>query len=278
MLLSSTDGNDAMLDQQSEVIVRRPLIAGNTDTSLLKIVALVSMIADHVGVAFFPGVLEFRVIGRIAMPLYAWCLVVGSEYTSNALKYALRLFVLGVISQPFYIMALGNSWSKLNILFLLCLGLLAIAGIQKKRWYSQYWAPALCLHVLMVVNVDYGWKGLLFILLLYASRNSRGSIAAAFLASAAFWGMSSYTVTSIFGLHLTFLSGNIFSPLLQTLFKMQSLMWMALPLILIPTRSGIQMPKWLGYGLYPMHLFALMIVGLIIGVPLSYFISSLVTF
>lgn len=256
----------------------RPWIAGNTDTSLLKIIALVSMIIDHVGVAFFPGVMEFRIFGRIALPLYAWCLVVGIEYTHSALKYALRLFVLGVISQPFYIMALGASWSELNILFLLCLGVLAITGIREKRWYSQYWAPALCVLVLLLLDIDYGWKGLLFILLLYASRHSRGSLAAAFLASAAFWGMTSFTVTSVFGMQLTFLNGNIFSPLLQLFFQLQAMIWMALPLILIPTRCGIRMPKWLGYGLYPLHLAALMIAGLILGVPFSHFIALLVKF
>jgi hypothetical protein len=264
-----------MSGKQVIITTRQPALAGNTDTSLLKIVALVCMIFDHVGVAFFPGVMEFRIIGRIALPMYAWSLVVGCEYTHNILKYALRLFILGVISQPLYVMALSGSWTKLNILFQLCLGVLAIAGIREKRWYSQYWAPALCLLLLLVMDIDYGWRGLLFILLLYASRDSKGGLAAAFLAAAAFWGMSSYTVNSIFGMRLAFLSGNIFSPVLQLFFQLQGMIWMALPLILIPTRSHIRMPKWLGYGLYPIHLFLLLVAGLITGIPLSALLSSL---
>jgi hypothetical protein len=260
---------------QASIASRRPRIAGNTDTSLLKIIALVFMIIDHVGVAFFPGVLEFRIFGRIAMPLYVWCLVVGCEYTHNALKYALRLFILGVISQPLYIMVLGSTWTRLNIFFLLGLGVLAITGIKEKRFLSQIWAPALCLLVLFFVDIDYGWRGLLFILFLYASRTSKASLAGAFIASAIIWGMASFSVTSAFGVQFTFLSGNVFSPLLDLFFQLQTMMLLALPLILIQTHSHIRMPKWLGYGLYPIHLFVLLLIGLLTGIPLAWFISTL---
>ena len=255
--------------------VTQPKIAGNTDTSLLKIIALVFMIIDHVGVAYFPTTMELRILGRIAMPLYAWCLVVGSEYTHSAPKYAFRLLVLGVISQPFYVMALNNAWSELNILFLFFLGVLAIEGIKKKRWGSQYWAPALCIVLLQYVRVDYGLNGFLFILLLYAVRGSKSAITAAFLAAAAFWGSVSFPVTSILGLRLSFMDGTIMAPIRNLFFQMQALMWLALPLILIQTHSGLRMPKWLGYGLYPLHLAALILVGLMLGVPLAYFITAL---
>jgi hypothetical protein len=267
-----------MSAQQISAASGGPKLAGNTDTSLLKVIALVSMIIDHVGVAFLPDVRELRILGRIAMPLYAWCLVVGSEYTRNALKYALRLFVLGVISQPLYIMVLGNTWSRLNILFLFCLGVLAIAGIKEKWHYSQFWAPALCLVVVLLVDIDYGWKGFLFILFLYACRHSRSSLAAAFLASAVIWGVYSSSVTSFFGLQFAFLNNNLFSPILRLFFQLQSMMWLALPLILVKTRSKVRMPKRLGYGVYPLHLLALLIVGLLTGIPLYSFISRLAMF
>ena len=140
------------------------------------------MIIDHVGVAFFPSVMELRILGRIAMPLYAWCIVVGSEYTHSTpidMRFE-AVYVLGVISQPFYVMALYNTWSDLNILFLFFLGVLAIEGIKKKRWGSQYWAPALCIILLQYINVDYGLNGFLFISsYLYSVRRSKSAIAAA---------------------------------------------------------------------------------------------------
>jgi len=267
-----------MAANQTALSSDKPILAGNTDTSLLKIIALVCMIFDHIGVAYFPNTVEFRILGRMALPLYAWCLVVGSEYTHNVLKYALRLFIIGIISQPFYVMALDNSWSKLNILFLLCLGVLAIAGIRKKWHYSEFWAPALCFIAALALHIDYGWKGLAFILLLYAVRKSKGGLAAAYLSFAALWGVTSYSVNSVFGLPLSFLNSNLLSPILQVFFRLQSMVWLSLPLILIPTHSRLRMPQWLGYGLYPMHLLTLIIAGLIAGVPFATFLTPLTSF
>ena len=94
-------------------------IAGNQDTSFLKLLALVLMLVDHLGAAIYPHIGELRIIGRMAFPLYAWCLVVGCVKTRCLPKYALRTLGLAVISQPLYMMALNHSWSDFNILFTL---------------------------------------------------------------------------------------------------------------------------------------------------------------
>lgn len=249
-------------------------LAGNMDTSLLKIIALLSMIVDHVGYTMFPDIACLRVIGRIAMPLYAWCIVVGSSYTHNIWKYALRLFLLGLISQPFYIMAIGVY--DFNILFQFALDVLVIAGIQKKRWYSQFWAPVLALGVLYILpTVDYGRLGLVFVLLLYLSRKHKLAIVLAVLAAAVAWSFFSSPVYGCFGMSSQFFYDSPLSPVLSLFFKQQSLIWLSLPLILIPMRSGIKMPKWMGYGLYPIHLIILIGVQLIFGRPFQDVISAL---
>ena len=51
-----------------------PLTGGNENTGLLKVIAILCMIADHIGAKFFPTIAELRVVGRIAFPLFAWCL------------------------------------------------------------------------------------------------------------------------------------------------------------------------------------------------------------
>ena len=216
---------------------------GNTDTSLLKIIALVSMIIDHVGVAFFPDVRELRVLGRIAMPLYAWCLVVGSEYTHNALRYALRLFVLGVISQPLYIMVLGNSWSELNILFLFCIGVLGHRGHQKKCGITANSGRPRFVYCVFAVSISItDGTGFLFILLLYyCARYSKSSLAAAFWRPPLIWGDYSFSVIVVFRLavHL-YERDNLFRPSCELFFQLQALMWLALPLILIPNAFQYQ--------------------------------------
>ena len=63
----------------------------NKDTNLLKLVAMVSMLVDHTGKMFFPQYQIMRIIGRIAFPIYAYCLTVGCVYTKDMVKYVERL-------------------------------------------------------------------------------------------------------------------------------------------------------------------------------------------
>ena len=113
-------------------------LAGNQDTSLLKVIALVLMLIDHTAIVLFRNMEEMRIIGRMAFPIYAWCLVVGSVKTKNIWRYGLRLLLTGLASQPLYMMALSHGWTDLNILFSLCLGLVAIGGKDnKKTWKTK---------------------------------------------------------------------------------------------------------------------------------------------
>ena len=254
--------------------LRQDKLQGNTDTSLLKILALVFMLIDHIGARILTGIPELRIIGRMAFPLYAWCLVVGSVKTRNPWKYTLRLLALAVLSQPLYMLGLQHTWRELNILFTLTVGLLAIIGIREKFCFSQFWAPALCYLLLGYLQVDYGWKGLTFILVLYMARESRGGMIAAYLAYAMFWGSSSSGVRSLFGLPLPFLNWDGINQPLNALFRLQGMVWLSLPLIVIPMHSGIKMPKWLGYGLYPLHLILLIVIRLITGTPFTFLLRG----
>lgn len=249
-------------------------IAGNTDTSFLKILALGFMLLDHLGVVIFPGVTELRVIGRMAFPLYAWCLVVGITKTKDPLRYLLRLLALAVVSQPLYMMALRHGWTNLSILFTLSLSLVALWGMNAKFLGSQFWAPLLCYVALGFLDVDYGWKGLTFILLLYLARGSKSGLCATYLAFALFWGSSTSQVTSLFGYSLSFLSWPGIGTVLSAFFRLQSMAWLSLPLIVLNTNTGLRMPKWLGYGLYPAHLVVLIVLRLLTGTTFAALVSA----
>lgn len=244
---------------------RRDMIAGNQDTALLKIVALAFMLVDHLGATIFPGVSELRVLGRIAFPLYAWCLVVGCCKTRDIYRYALRMLALAVLSQPIYMMALGHEWTDFNILFSLLTGVIAIGGIRVRRYGSQFWAPALAFALQLRLTMDYGWRGLLFILLLYLARQSKGGLVAAFMAFSLYWGTQYSVVSELFGVQLGFLQWRYVGGMLGSFFRLQGMVWLALPLIAIPTRSGARMPRWVGYALYPLHLIVLIACKLLIG-------------
>ena len=239
-----------------------PLSSAGLSANALKLIAVFAMLIDHLGVALFGNLLEMRVLGRIALPLYAWCLVVGNVKTRHPLRYFGRLLLLAAISQPLYMMALNHTWQHLNILFLLALATAAIQGIRLHRYGSQFWGPALCYLALGFCEIDYGWRGLTFILLLYLARESRGGLAAAFLGYALFWGSTSQVVTTFLGFNLSFLRWPGLGDVFTAFFHLQTLAWLALPLILTHTDSGVKMPKWLGYGLYPLHLVLLIVLRL----------------
>ena len=85
----------------------------NHDTNLLKLIACIAMLSDHAGKMLFGtgafddlmyfrvtgDVLKFifpaghimRIIGRLAMPMFAYGIAVGAAYSRNVWKYAASL-------------------------------------------------------------------------------------------------------------------------------------------------------------------------------------------
>ncbi len=235
-----------------------PRTEGNENTGLIKLIAIACMIVDHAGLVFFPKVYEWRVIGRIAFPLFAWCLCVGAVYTRNIWKYALRLLIVGILSQPIYAWAMNHEWYSLNIFFELLLSLLAIAAVRENRMGSRYWGPAAALAAVfsLSLNHSYGWQGFLFIVLLYACRRSRPAMAAFMAAFCLYWGQGTVRLSSLFGFPLitqiSFLPSA--STLLNEFTRIQFWAILALPLILLPMGKRLRVPKWVAYAAYPVHL------------------------
>lgn len=240
--------------------------AGNTATGALKLIALVFMIIDHCGKMFFPSVPEMRILGRIAFPLYVWCMVVGFYYTRNTPRYLLRVLLTGVLSQPLYVYALNHRWTEPNIFLTLFLGLAALWSVRENRFGSRIWGPVLAICLATVLNANYGWQGVLLFLLLYAVRESRPGIAAVMVAYFLFWG-TSYSITrSFFGIPLL-PEGTpdfLFRPL-SAFLRLETFGLLALPMMLIPFPKDLRMPRWLGYALYPAHLAVIILIRILIG-------------
>jgi hypothetical protein len=241
---------------------RKP--AGNTATTWLKIIALVFMFIDHAGKMCFPNIPEMRILGRIAFPIYAWCMIVGFHYTRSVPKYLLRILITGLVSQPLYMIALNHTWKQPNIFLTLFLGLCALWGIREKKYWSHLWAPVAAIILATALKADYGWKGVLAFILIYAVQGSRPGIAAVMTAYFLFWG-SAYNVTSsLFGVEINLNSlPNWLSGPLQAFMRLEAYGLLAMPFILIRFPGDIRMPKWLGYSLYPAHLVLILILKLI---------------
>lgn len=228
-------------------------LAGNTATGWLKVIALVFMFCDHAGKMLLPGVPEMRVLGRIAFPLYCWCMVVGFHYTRSVPKYLLRVACVGLLSQPLYMLALNHTWQEPNIFFTLLLALCALWGIREKWCLSHIWAPVLALMAAVLLNCDYGWKGVLLVLLLHAARHGRSALAAVMVAFCLYWGTGSLPVTDFFGIPLNAVPAP-FSQLTSPFLRTQALAILALPLMLLRFPRDVKLPPWLSYAMYPAHL------------------------
>lgn len=239
----------------------------NRDQGLVKLVAMLTMLIDHIGVVFYPGVMELRIIGRIAFPLFCYGIVTGFMHTRDWRKYALRLLLIGVAAQPFYMLALNHSIRELNVLATLLLGLMSIVGMRERRFGSQVWAPLVCLALAAIQPMDYGWRGVLLIQLMYLARHTAGGFAAMFTVFCLYWGTMSGEITRLFGVPIKPAVSGPLSGVVGVVFsfvRLQGLAILALPLMVGNTRSGIRIPRFVSYAMYPAHLCLLWLLKLLL--------------
>ncbi|AHV97175.1 TraX family protein [Paenibacillus sabinae] len=130
----------------------------------MQLIAMLTMLIDHIGYIFFPRDMEWRYIGRIAFPIYCYALVQGHFHTSSKARYLLRLLAIALIAQIPYNLALDPG--GLNVVFTLLLSELVLIALDKlpKPWLSIVVVlPALW--IMDVLPLDYNAYGLLLVLI-----------------------------------------------------------------------------------------------------------------
>lgn len=140
--------------------------------NMLKIIAAISMVIDHVGMLFFPKVAVFRIIGRLAFPLFAYMIAEGARYTKNKARYFLVMFLPAAVGQSIY--ALYDPKSLYYcILITFSLSVMMIYALQffKKAVFEKAYLRIIggaCLfaasvwfvwHINTLVKIDYGFWG-----------------------------------------------------------------------------------------------------------------------
>ncbi|MDR0294062.1 MAG: conjugal transfer protein TraX [Oscillospiraceae bacterium] len=157
----------------------------------LKMLAMFTMLVDHIGVAFGPHMrlsLYFlcRTVGRLAMPLFCFMIAEGLFHTRNAKKYLLRLTLFALVSEvPFDRLFMGEwlEYSFQNVGFTLLLGFLGILLFDS---FAAQGNKAAALAAILAVGLasvlirsDYTAFGVYYIFVFYYFRsNPRGRAAA----------------------------------------------------------------------------------------------------
>ncbi|MCR4989692.1 MAG: conjugal transfer protein TraX [Lachnospiraceae bacterium] len=219
------------------------------DGTMLKIIAMVSMVFDHVGDMFYPGVLWPRMIGRLAMPIFSLCIAEGYIHTRDKMKYLFRMGIFALISEiPFDLASEGKiGLNHQNIMLTFFIAILALRLFdlirgEKKEENGKYSPVKTCLGVLVVLvmaciaflaKADYTFFAVIAVFIFYVLKDirqfARMGVGVAFLA-----------LTRTMGYYCT--TGLSF-----------------IPLILYNGKRGKGL-KWLFYAFYPVHLLILYFV------------------
>ena len=137
----------------------------------LKIIAVISMLVDHIGLYFFPEYIVFRCVGRLAYVIFAFFIAEGWKKTKNKKKYLLLLFVFALISQIPY--SFLGEWWKLNTLFTFLISIALIWLIENIKNYKLAKISGIIFIVLVMLALevlgvfDYGVLGVALVVVFY---------------------------------------------------------------------------------------------------------------
>jgi hypothetical protein len=147
-------------------------------TFALKMIAVITMLTDHIGAIFYPQYLILRVIGRLAFPIYCFLLAEGFFHTGNRKKYGQRLFLFALLSEIPYDLAFHQTFFYLgaqNVFLTLFIGLVlmdTLSHLSTRKGYVLSGAAAVMIAAFAAwfIGSDYGAQGILLITVFYLMR------------------------------------------------------------------------------------------------------------
>ena len=150
----------------------------------LKIIAMITMTVDHIGLLLFPGVLLFRLIGRLAFPIFAFMIAEGCSHTRSLPKYLRSMAVLAAVCQVVSFLATRSLMMGIFVTFSLSILLIMLLqNARKKQTAGAKLLFFLALAAVLVITevlpqllqgtdfgVDYGFIGVALPVCVYAVR------------------------------------------------------------------------------------------------------------
>ncbi len=148
----------------------KPLPKSLTSYDLLKTLAIVLTVVDHVGHFFFPEEMWFRVLGRLCLPI--WFFLIGYADTTkipNSFWIGGTLLVMTSLISGQYLL-------PLNILFTMALLRVYRAGVVRHSLWSPEALRGMFLILFFLsfpsaILIEYGSMAMLFVLVGYIARH-----------------------------------------------------------------------------------------------------------
>lgn len=220
---------------------------GFLTSNMLKVIAMVTMLIDHMGSRLFDNCTPMRIIGRLAMPIFAYLIAEGCHYTKNKLRHFLEVFLLGVFCQSAYLLVGGKLYLNILLTFSLSIGLIYLAdhAMKDKRFIPLAIAVLLLLYpVLRIfakvgVRFDYGLWGIILPLFAFIPKNK--------------WLKFISFAVGLFLLCNNYGGIQIFA------------MFALIPIFFYNGERGKFKFKYAFYLFYPLHLFAIYVIQKLIG-------------
>jgi len=203
----------------------------------MQLIAMITMLIDHIGLLFFPGEVIWRVIGRIAFPIYAYALVQGYAHTSNFKRYATRLLLIAVISQIPYQLVLNDAGLNVVVTLLVAILVLKILDHTRPGVLSVLIISGFAVFM-EVLPFDYGAYGLLLVLI-FKYAQSTGMLLMHLLLNCVYLFSYGWTIQMI-------------SILPTLVIAYGPSLWKRL--------ESMRVPVWVWRSFYPAHLFVLTLV------------------
>lgn len=211
---------------------------------ILKIIALIAMTIDHTGKVFLTNPDFCNILGRVSFPIFAFLIVEGYHHTRSLKKYLLRLFLIAVIAQ----VAFFNLFGGLDTIFTLLLGLLCILIYEKESDKIISLIVIITIGIsALLLNFDYGLYGILMIIFFHIFYKSKAKKSIAF------------TILVLLHFSILIYSSKDISLLLPMVSTLSTLIFINL----YNNKQGLKF-KYLFYIYYPLHLYVLWIIKLLI--------------
>ena len=176
-----------LIDHTGAAVLGRMLMAnGLADLNASDIAATMQWLSEN-GTMYYTYMI-FRMIGRVAFPIFCFLLVQGFAHTRDKRKYALRLGLFALISEiPFDLAVSSNvlEFGYQNVFFTLFIGLLtmiAYEAVEKKDEWNGILRGVCCVGVVLLgmglaqlLKTDYAAIGVFCIMMLYIFRQKKST-------------------------------------------------------------------------------------------------------